>query len=73
MLDNAYQNQFRALRSRKSTSRVVPLVGGGETERDRRRDCDLERVNDHVRDFDTDGLPERTLLMGFDAAGDSMR
>lgn len=50
--ESAYQNQLRALRRRKRTSLVVPREGGGDSDRERLRDCERERVNDQVRGFD---------------------
>ena len=37
MPESAYQNQLRALRRRKKTSRVGPREGGGERDRERLR------------------------------------
>lgn len=58
--DNAYQNQLRALRSLSRTSRAVPRVGSGESERDRRFGCAPDRVREkvHARSFGVvvDGL-----------------
>ena len=49
MPESAYQNQLRALRRRKRTSRVGPREGGGERDRERLRVWERERVKDHVR------------------------
>ena len=74
-LDSAYQNQFRALRSRKRTSLGEPFIGAGDSERDRRRDGEWARVKDQVRDFPElrPGLREKALATGRGESRDSIR